>query len=189
MRITGGHRPERHGDREMRAERDALLRRMTARSRVTVGVDLGKMVDFTAIVIAERERRGDGRVHHVIRSLERLELGTDYADVADRAAEVVQNLEALGRQRDADGVPGVRVDLVVDAGGVGVAVVDLFRERRLTPVPVTIVAGMDVNEREDRSLTVGKGHLVGTLEILLQTDRLHLPDTAEADLLEAELQD
>lgn len=190
MRITGGYRPERHGDKQAEAGRRHLLAKAAARTRVTVGVDLGKMADYTAIVIGERHRvEGDREEHHTIRSIERLPLGTPYPAVADRVTEIMGNLNALTRKLEAEDAPGFGVQLVVDAGGVGVAVVDLFRERKLKPVPVTIVAGSDVHTREDGSLTVGKGHLITTLDVLLQTGRLHLPETDEADILESELMD
>jgi hypothetical protein len=108
----------------------------------------------------------------------------------ERVARVIAGLEALSEvDRQANRPTFGRIDLVVDATGVGLAVVDLFRERRLRPVAVTIVAGDRQTEREDGVISVGKGYLIGKLQVLLQAGRLHLPSTPEAAVLVSELQD
>ena len=89
---------------------------------IVIGADLGQAQDPTALAVAE--------VHppefHV-RHLERLPLGMPYPRVVERIADLFDKLP------DAT--------LVVDATGVGRAVLDQMREAGLEPVPVTITGG------------------------------------------------
>ena len=61
---------------------------------VVIGADIGQKVDPTAIVVVERQWRGEGGRpgfddHYVARHLDRLPLGTPYPRVAERLAAVV----------------------------------------------------------------------------------------------------
>ena len=85
-----------------------------------VGVDLGQAQDPTAIAVAETHNPD---IH--VRHLERLPLGTPYPQVIERISALVEKL------------PGA--SLVVDATGVGRAVLDHMAD--LDPVPVTITGG------------------------------------------------
>ena len=87
-----------------------------------LGVDLGQAQDPTAIVVAET---ADTNVH--VRHLERLPLGTPYPQVIERIAALVEKLP------DAS--------LLVDATGVGWAVLDQLCEVVLNPIAVTITGG------------------------------------------------
>ena len=85
-----------------------------------LGVDLGQAQDPTAIVVAETHKPD---IH--VRHLERLPLGTPYPQVIERITALVEKL------------PGA--SLVVDATGVGRAVLDHMVD--LKPVAVTITGG------------------------------------------------
>jgi hypothetical protein len=85
-----------------------------------IGVDLGQAQDPTALAVAETHEPG---IH--VRHLERLPLGTPYPKVIERITALVEKL------------PGAA--LVVDATGVGRAVLDHMAE--LGPVAVTITGG------------------------------------------------
>ncbi len=100
-----------------------------ARGRVSIAVDLGKRVDFTAIAVMERR---EGRSEVAVRYLERLPLGTFYPDVVERV-----------RQLSKDGRLGSRTQAVVDATGVGGPVVDMMRKAGLgcSLSAVTITGG------------------------------------------------
>ncbi len=89
---------------------------------ISIGADLGQAQDPTAIAVAEVQRP---EIH--VRHLERLPLGTPYPKVVDRIGVIVDRL------------PGAA--LVVDATGVGRAVLDQMREAGLGPVAVTITGG------------------------------------------------
>lgn len=182
---------------------------------ITIGADIGQRVDPTAIVVCEAVRRqrvpagpwelppragyvGSAEIRRApaqyetvftARHLERLPLGTQYPDVAERVAEVVRNIH----KRYPSG--RVRLRLTVDATGVGRPLVDLLRVA-LLGVPVTLIAATFVHgDRLDghsssREVKVGKAYLVSRLQALIQTDRLHLPaQHAEAQVMARELAD
>jgi len=155
-------------------------------TQVRVGLDLGKINDYTALVITEEEYR-EGVSHFLTRHIERLELGTTYPMVADRVAQRIGDLDTMRRERKAKALPGFSVELVMDTTGIGVAVADLLRERRLRPTLVTLTGSDRVVEHEDGSVSVGKTALVSRLQVLLQAGRLHLPEMPESDILTAEL--
>ncbi len=171
---------------------------------IAVGVDLGQRRDPTAIAVVEveirqRERvfetapRSDGRVyadrvidavaedHYVVRHLERLSLGTSYPQVAERVAAVTRG--AVARS-------GNWPMLYVDATGVGQPVVDVLRaagvQAHLKP---TYFTHGDRRTEDNGEVKLGKAWIVSYLQALLQGGRLHLPQTAEARALAAELID
>ena len=160
---------------------------------VTIGVDVGQRVDPTAIAVVEEEPRRrtveqDGtrttrtEAHYLIRHLERLPLGTPYPDVARRVAAVVQGVARR---------TGTLPLLFLDATGVGTPVVDVLRaagvRAHLRPVYFTHGDRRLIEHTGD--IKLGKAWLVSHLQALLQSDRLHLPRTPEADTLARELQD
>lgn len=138
---------------------------------IKVGVDIGQRVDPTAIVVCEVQSR-DGGYHYIARHVERLALGTLYPAVVERLVEI--NSQLCGAH------------FWVDATGVGQPVVDLLREAglRLTAVYLT---GSDKVAREGGDLRLGKALLVSRLQVLLQSGRIHLPQTPEAQALVDEL--
>jgi hypothetical protein len=144
---------------------------------IAVGVDIGQKVDPTAIAVVEvqwREQGGRREDYHLVRFLERLALGTPYPAVAQRVQMVVANIR---RQ-----VPGAGIQLYVDATGVGQPVVDLLKGA----VPVRAVYfthGDRRTEQQDGTLSLGKAWLVSRLQALLQTGRILLPRTSEAQVL------
>jgi hypothetical protein len=151
---------------------------------VFIGIDIGQRRDPTAICVAELESRpGQTRaeIHYLIRHLDRLPLRTPYPEVARRLHDLC---DRVGRQ--AAGRPTV----YVDATGVGLPVVDILKSAvtEATVVPVFFTHGDRRNE-ENGEVRLGKAFLVSRLQALLQTVRLHLPRTAEADALAAELRD
>jgi hypothetical protein len=100
------------------------------RHKIILSVDLGKQQDYTAFTISEvlpetrtnkRNKRTEVRVVNV-RDIQRLELGTSYADVA----QVIHDLFWDDRLWLLDGKSKRRIapTLLVDAGGVGDAVCD-----------------------------------------------------------------
>jgi hypothetical protein len=150
---------------------------------LVIGVDLGKKRDPTAICVASAEYRckaGRDECHFVVRHLERLRLGTPYPRVAERIVGIAAH--ARGRASDAP-------TIFMDATGVGQPVVDLLREK----APDVIVIGVLLTHGDQRShespceVRLGKAYLVSRLQSLFQTGRLHLPKTAEAQALAAEL--
>lgn len=81
-----------------------------------------------------------------------------------------------------------RPTVFVDATGVGLPVVDVLKAAvtAATIVPVFFTHG-DRRTEENGEVRLGKAFLVSRLQALLQTGRLHLPRTAEAQALAKEL--
>lgn len=150
---------------------------------VTIGVDVGQKRDPTAIAVAEVDRRQISRdrtdCHFIIRHLARLPLGTPYPAVAKEVARIT------ARVRDQ---AGKTPTVFVDATGVGQPVLDLIQAEgiacRLFGVYFT---HGDRCTEDGRKVILGKAYLVSRLQNLLQSGRLHLPRTAEAQVLASEL--
>src|SRR5262249_34053769 len=83
-------------------------------------------------------------------------------------------------------LPGCQ--LVVDATGVGRAVIDLFRQARLPAhlVPITITAGHQATYQRD-GWHVAKKHLAAALQVLFQHQRLKVSEVADRETLLKEL--
>ncbi len=151
-------------------------------------MDIGQKRDPTAVCVAEVERRkveGRTEFHFVVRHLERFPLGTSYPRVAKRVARIAEKV----RTRTGSG-PLV----YLDATGVGQPVVDILRERQPGGwvVPVYFTHGDRRNETREGAnvrITLGKAYMVSQLQALLQSHRLHLPHTREAEALTEELLD
>ena len=152
---------------------------------ILIGFDVGQRREPTGLCVVElEERRGGGRAieHFLVRRLERLPAGTPYPVMASRLARIGAGILAKTRQR-----PWV----YVDATGLGDPIIDLLREEgrdlgRLWPVYFT---HGDLRSQEGRKIRLGKAYLVSRLQMLLQTERLHLPRTPEAEQLAGDLRD
>jgi hypothetical protein len=120
-----------------------------------VGLDLGQSSDYTAIAIVE-----DACTDLHLRHLERYPLRTPYPEIADGVARLVRD-PLLSQSR--------KPELIVDETGVGKAVTDMLRERKLRFRPVTITGGDAVRAGTTRdrgtSYRVPKRDLVGALEV------------------------
>jgi len=162
------------------------LTRDVGPSIVRVGVYVGKHQDYSAIVVTEQVRRDD-LPHSLVRSIERLELGTAYPAVVDRVALVMERLHARAVPRY--GPRRFAVDLILDATGVGLPIADMLRERGLSPRFVLFTGSDKTAEHPNDVATVSKGWLVSRMQVLLQGQRLHLPRTVEAGVLVKELKD
>jgi hypothetical protein len=152
-----------------------------------VGLDLGRQRDFTALAVVERTeqcpRGSDPDIapriaHYAIRHLHRWPLGTAYTQIVEDTVAML----------DRPPLPGCV--LVVDATGVGRAIVDMFqqalrlRSRQARPparlVPVVITAGLHAT-CEDHCWRVPKRDLAGVM-LALQGERRvtvsAMPETA-----------
>lgn len=149
--------------------------------RFLIGVDLGQARDYTAIAIVERQSEdrgapGSESVEYHLRHLERIALGTPYADAVERVAGLMDSPRLVGRAR-----------LLVDGTGVGTPVVEMFRKAGLHPIPIWITGG-ETTSRKGRIIRVPKRELVSVLQVLLQCQRLKLPrGIPESQLLIQEL--
>jgi hypothetical protein len=113
-----------------------------------------------------------------MRYLERFQLRTSYPDVVARVSEVCNGLK---RQ-----FPFFSGELVLDVGGVGRPVFDLFQLvelfRRVVPagegvwrlVPVTTHSGRNVGGNLESGLTVPKRDMLASFVVLFETRNLRL---------------
>lgn len=158
----------------------------SVKSRFFLGLDLGRRRDHSALVIAEMRRYATGARSAVtldyvyenrfeIRHVERIPLGMKYSDLASYVAGVLETPEL--RQWPCD--------LVMDATGVGDAVLEMMKGARLRAqiVPVRITGGTEVSRNGEGEYLVPKGELVGNLENLFHEEMVEIaaecPHTGE----------
>jgi len=144
------------------------------RSKFIVGLDVGQSCDYTALAIVERaELRGPWNAEVWayrkmaglrLRYLERVELGTPYPEVVERVRVITRSAELRGQ-----------CSLVVDATGVGRAIVDLLRGADLEcwVLPAVITSGLDESQSKGYYHVPKKNLIVG-LEVLLQRGGLRI---------------
>jgi hypothetical protein len=151
--------------------------------RYVIGVDLGKTNDYTAVCVIKvsggyvtypgndelffnpAAKPHISKPHYSLVYLERVERGTSYTKIVSGLKDMIYGGE-FGSQRPEELNP-----LVVDATGVGVAVVDMMREAKLRPISVTITGGDKVTGKEG-DFHVPKRDLVSSLVVLFQTRRI-----------------
>jgi hypothetical protein len=158
-----------------------------------LGLDLGQAQDYSALAgVIRRPVREGGREHrcYTVNGLRRWQLGTPYPDVVDDVCRMSEHPEARG------------CPLVIDATGVGKAVMDQFRSAKRAGklychvVAITIIGAHAVDGSVARSgpspkggWSVVKKDLVGVLHTAVQYDRLTIePELPLEPVLSKELQ-
>ena len=154
--------------------------------KYVLGADLAQTTDYTALAIVKYHGHGHQTQADVVH-YERFPKGRSYLEAVDR-------IEKLYRQStliisSMDGHQRLKTcELVVDGTGVGRPVVDLLRERKLNPRPISIHGGANVT-CEGGWWRTPKRDLCDVLAVLAEQGRLRfakgLPD---ADHLRSELQ-
>jgi hypothetical protein len=132
-----------------------------------VGLDIGQRIDYSAIAVLELHDEVTGArdpatydfLRHTsiaLRHIERIRLGTAFASVVDRVAELVSHPRLAG------------CTLVADATGVGAPVVELLRAAKLPCrlIPAQITGGLDESS-DGVYYRVPKRDLVTGLQVLL----------------------
>jgi len=141
---------------------------------VILGCDLGKTNDYTAICGIERwqdykswpyEKYELGEAQYRLVYLERFPLGTDYIEQAQFTKVIFD--DAIDRYSD----KRVRPQLVVDATGPGLPMLDLFRKMIPRAIGVYITGGNDFN-KDGNIYYVPKKHLATNLQVIMQGKRL-----------------
>lgn len=141
----------------------------------TIGVDLGKMNDYTAIAVVEADREDE--VRFLVRHLERFSIGLPYPRQVERIAALYGAVAEQGT-----------TELVVDQTGVGQAVVDLLWDSGLAPIAVTITGGLSTSEGQGGEARLPKRDLVSSLQVATQTGQLKVAARAAlAKTLEEEM--
>jgi hypothetical protein len=136
-----------------------------------VGLDLGQSQDYTALAVIQKvptydQQTGKHGSELHLKHLERYPLKTPYTDIADQVKSLLSGppftTPALLNGR----LARPTTELIVDRTGVGVAVTDLLKERRLNYIAVTITGlGQKVNRHGTREYSVPKQDLVSALEV------------------------
>jgi hypothetical protein len=127
--------------------------------------------------------------HHNARSFERLPLATSCPDVVARIVQIDLHLAARTAARPRRAPCRYRVELIIDATGVGLPVIDLLREQEFEPIAALFTGSEKLTPHGRRWISVGKGYMVSRPQMLLQSRRLHLPETSETIILTTELLD
>ena len=128
-----------------------------------VGVDVGQMKDYTAIITVDRDSSDD---RYEIRSIERPRLRTKYPKIIKRVGEI---RDYIAQQTGE--IPEIRLDVT----GVGRGLFDEFTRCGVVTKACTIVAGEESSIVEDSmevELHIGKRALVGRLNVLLEGRRI-----------------
>src|SRR5829696_4949268 len=136
-----------------------------------VGLDLGQSADYTALAVIQKvptydKQTGKHSTELHLRHLERYPLKTPYTNIADRVKSVLTGPPFTTPVLSGGRVAKPTIELIVDKTGVGGAVTDLLKERRLNFVSVTITGlGQKVNRSGARVYSVPKQDLVSALEV------------------------
>ena len=146
-----------------------------------LGLDLGQSQDYTALAVLERcwvsdTARQQSVSRLAVRHLRRWPLGTSYTQVVLDVGRLVRT------------PPLSNPLLAVDQTGVGMAVVDMFRQARL---PARLRSILITSGHEVTALGFGwhvpKKELVSVLQVLLQQRRLKVAPLPEREVLVKEL--
>jgi hypothetical protein len=136
-----------------------------------VGLDLGQSQDYTALAVIQKvptydQQTGKHGSELHLKHLERYPLKTPYTYIADSVRDLLTGPPFTDDILDGFRIRKARTELIVDKTGVGVAVTDLLKERRLNYVAVTITGlGQKVNRTGTREYSVPKQDLVSALEV------------------------
>lgn len=134
-----------------------------------IALDLGQAQDYSAAVTLQRcwwrkGQRADpdtAKLWHQIPTILRWPLGTPYPKIVDEVSELYRLFES--------GYAQMGVTLVVDAGGPGRPVIDLFKVNKIRPIGVTITSGDLPHDRPDGTLTVPKRDICSALVVAYQS--------------------
>lgn len=155
----------------------------------SMGVDLGKVNDPTAIAVIEKRIEGTGtwdidpmkrrfevaRERMILRYLRRIPLGTNYAGITSLVGERFHRLPQGHRH------------LIIDATG-NKAGVDFFEDAGLHPIAVTAHGGDREVRHGHKEFSVPKPMLVSTLHVALRSRALEVAaDLHDGAQIEEEL--
>ena len=154
--------------------------------RLVCGLDLGSKRDHSALCLIESEYRineqtAEEEQHFICRYFRRLPLGLGYPEIVECIAKLDLQL-SVKYEREAI--------FVVDSTGVGFAVLNYLRkevgEDKIKGVSIT--GGREASYKpKPNEHYVPKQQLVAQLQVLLQTGRLHLPNTRDSKAMHEEL--
>ena len=159
-----------------------------------LGLDVGQENDYTALTLFElgtkimnpedQARSGTWlrtpirKTEYILRHLHRYPLKMSYVDIV---GDVTTMIRSDHRLREGS-------VLVVDATGVGRAVVDQFNAKGIYTVSVTITGGTTVSPINSRTFNVPKRDLAMSAKLCFESGRIRMnPNMPLVDILESEL--
>src|SRR5918995_2182814 len=124
------------------------------------GLDLGQSADYSALAVVQKvlthePRTGKHSTELHLRHLERFPLKTPYTDIADKVKSLLSGSPFTTPVISGGRLGRPSTELIVDKTGVGVAVTDLLKEKRLNHIAVTITGlGQKANRTGAREYSV-----------------------------------
>lgn len=154
-----------------------------APSWAILGVDLGKRTDFSAVALLVPDGHGGYRYP----SVNRLPLASGQAGTAHYRTQAGRLASATHRVLDRVGP----VTVLVDATGVGQAVIEMVREqlpddRRVTLIPVVITGGREATHKGGQ-WNVSKTALLDPLVAALEQEQVTFGDFPDRHIVRREL--
>ncbi len=149
--------------------------------RYILGLDLGQRADYSALCLLETHGEAHEAISHC-RFLKRYKLNTSYPAIAEDVRQLTMREPLINNEPS----------LCIDSTGVGIGVLDIFRQLKPTInariIPIQIHGGFEVVQ-SGRGFNVPKRELVSGVQAALQTNRLQVSrKLSEANLLVTELQ-
>ena len=156
----------------------------------TLAADIADQNDYTALVLLHSYREHAPRDvskfeqdqpkpvrRHVILHVERWR----HIGYPEQVRRIVERFEEVRGHVAGLNLRNPRLELVVDATGLGRPILDSLREANLRPRGIVITGGGDAASKRDGITTVPKQTLATTLQVVLQSQRLRLADDVSLD--------
>lgn len=143
-----------------------------------VGLDLGQVQDFSALVVAEKTQLSPPTF--AVPSIHRYPLRTPYTQIVEEVRAALAAPPLVGKTA-----------LLVDGTGVGKAVVDIFRGASLAaPLYTVTITGGEHASREGDDFRVPKRDLAGVVAVLFEQARIKIAEKLPlADVFKRELKE
>jgi hypothetical protein len=151
---------------------------MMENKKYLIGLDIGMMQDYSALCMIEQieEVKPANLVERILEHyevrynlthIEQFPLGTQFPAVVKRVSEIVYNPEIERNNK-----------LIIDATGIGEAIVQMFREKSILPVSIVITGGAEVTKPRSKYeiYHVPKRDLVSALMKIVQSGRFKIAD-------------
>lgn len=159
----------------------------------SIGIDIGKKADPSAVCVVMAEERGRTRsgesiTHYAIPFLERLPLEMKYPQQVARFVEIITGTAQKCQWKCPP------PEIYADVTGVGEGVLDLLEPELMKRgirglYRARFTHGDRITVNPGRHISIGKSYMGNRLQILAESQRVHLPDIPEARALADELLD
>jgi hypothetical protein len=130
--------------------------------RFVMGVDLGTLRDYTAVVVVEKSVDRADTVYHAVRFAHRLPQGLPYPAIVNTVGDAFCRLPRRPQ-------PAL---LVIDSTGLGRPVTDMFVAGGLDCIPITLTAAADWSHDGAGGIRLPKSVMASTLNVALQEGRV-----------------